>query len=44
MGIKAYGVLYGRQPQRKVSDEARGARFSLPPCQFNKKLSLLNKA
>ena len=44
MCIEAYGLLYGQRPQRKASDEARGARFSLPPCQFNKKLLQLNKA
>lgn len=44
MCIKAYGILFGQRPQRKASDEARGARFSLPPCQFNKNLSDLNEA
>jgi len=40
MSMRAYGILFWQRPQRKASDEARGARFSLPPCQFNKKLLL----
>lgn len=44
MSMRAYGLLFGQRPQRKASDEARGARFSLLPCQFNKNLSDLNEA
>lgn len=44
MSIRAYGLLFGQRLQRKASDEARGARFSLLPCQFNKNLLHLNEA
>ena len=44
MCVELCGSLFGQRPQRKASDEARGARFSLLPCQFNKNLSDLNEA